>query len=280
MDLTIKTKKISNISIYETEKFISILKSFKEQFTIYITTFTCKIECVYGTFRFSANGVIKKSELYFITKVKRHVIKLPTYPHIDQSKIEHQRSFMRNNRRYTKDLYELDLSAAYWSITYKDGYIDKELYEKGLTLSKKVRLVALGALAKKLIIEDFDGEKYVNRRQEPLHESAHVFFNAQYKTSLLMKEARAIAGKDTMFIWSDAIFFRGLDNLKKLVDFFEKKEIKFKYFKIDSINYRDYVATVTSTEYGEANKGKKEVRPFNFSKMGLDDIEFLKQLEN
>ena len=61
MELTIKTKKISNISVYETEKFISILKSYKEQFTIYITTFTCKIECVYGTFRFSANGVIKKS---------------------------------------------------------------------------------------------------------------------------------------------------------------------------------------------------------------------------
>lgn len=251
-------------NVVNTDTLIFDLKANREPFKLSLTTFTKKIECQYGTFRYCAKGTIKQHELYFIQKVKRYVLNLPSFPKIDRTTIRYVKNFMILNKRWTKELHEVDLSAAYWSIAYMDGHIYRELYEEGLKLSKKVRLVALGALAKRITIMYFDGDIFSIPEVEELHPSANIFFNAVMKTAALMNKAHSLTDGNTLFIWSDAIFFKGDKNLQRISDLFNKEKIAFKTFNIDSIKYYKYIATIKSKEFAEANKGEREEREFNF----------------
>ena len=266
----IKPQKSSpQTGVVDIELFISDMKNSNEQFKLSVTTFTKRLECAYGTFKYSQKGTIKPWELYFIAKVKRHIMALDNYPVVKQENLQYIKNYITGNKRHSKEIYEIDLSAAYWTLTYRDGWLSTEIYNEGLKLSKKIRLVALGALAKRTTTMDFNGYTFENFKLQPLSPAATVFFNATKRVSQLMNEARNICGTDTFFIWSDAIFFKGNDNLIKLKQFFKDNKINIKYFKIDSINYRNHIATVKSEDYAKRNDDKKALRPFNFKIMEL-----------
>jgi hypothetical protein len=264
LKITKKSKSMS-IKIANTDTMISDLKHNGEHFKLTLTTFTKKIECNIGTFRYLSCSEIPLNEMYFIKKVKKHVLNLPQYPVVKNSDISYIKNYITgDNKTFTSQLIEIDLSAAYWSITYQDGYISKEIYEEGLKLSKKIRLVALGALARKLTTIEFDGYSYSPPVTEPLHPSATVFFNACLKTSAIMNNLRALMPDDVFFIWSDAIFFRGYENFKKVSDFLKKRDIKFKSFNIDKLKYKNNIAYIYSEDFAKKHGGKRGLRTFNF----------------
>jgi len=257
------------VPVVDLDLFIDDMKLNGEVFKLAVTTFTKKLDCQYGTFKYSQKGSIKEWELYFISKVKKHIMSLESFPDVRPENLQYIKNFIVKEARYTKQLHEIDLSAAYWSITHSDGYLTDDLYNEGLKLSKKIRLVSLGALAKRVTTMDFNGLNFENIDLQPLSPAATVFFNATKRVSQLMNEARAICGLEAMFIWSDAIFFKGDENLIKLKYFFKEKGVNFKSFKIDAIKYKNHVATVTSLDYAFRNEDKKEDRPFNFKIMEL-----------
>lgn len=263
------SKSSPQTAIVDIELFIKDLKYNNEKFKLSVTTFTKRLECQYGTFKYSQKGTIKPWELYFIAKVKKHIMTLNDYPSVKPENLQYIKNYISGNKRFIKQCYEIDLSAAYWTLTYMDGWINKEIYNEGLKLSKKIRLVALGALAKRVTTMEFNGYNFENIQMQALSPAATVFFNATKRVSEIMNEARAITGMDTFFIWSDAIFFKGDENLNKLLDFFKSKKINIKWFKIDSITYKNHVATVKSEDYAYRNKGEKGERPFNFKIMEI-----------
>lgn len=57
------------------------------------------------------------------------------------------------------NIVEIDISAAYWSCALQLGIIDISTYEKGLTMSKAARLVALGSLASSKMVFSFNGKE-------------------------------------------------------------------------------------------------------------------------
>lgn len=249
--------------------FIDDLKMNEERFKLRLTTFTKRLYTqLFGDFKSSEkNNNIKKGELYFIAKVRRHVETLEKYPVVTETDFDYIRNYLRPNTKYVRECNEIDLSAAYWTLTYRDGSLSTELYNEGLKLSKTIRLVALGALATRVMEMEFDGKKYGNLTKEPLLPHASVFFRATQLTWQLMNEAREICGKETFFIWSDAIFFRGKNNLIELKDFFKHKGINISHFKVDSITYKNSVATVMSKDYASQKGWEKEKRTFNFKKL-------------
>lgn len=65
------------------------------------------------------------------------------------------------------NIVEIDISAAYWNCAYQLGIIETATYEKGLTLSKSARLVALGSLASSKAVFRFNGKdlKYIGENK-------------------------------------------------------------------------------------------------------------------
>lgn len=120
-------------------------------------------------------------------------------------------------------LSEVDLNGAYWTAAYLLGYISQACYERGcevgedgeLEVPKHVRLIALGALARKRTVREFvPGEGY---KLLPLEYDSHlggVFFDcAKLIGSVMMKCVSALnaAGIDKnpfLFFWFDALFVR------------------------------------------------------------------------
>lgn len=262
---------MGRLNVYEINNIEYCLKKLKLKFTVESTTFTHKIECVYGTFFFNSNKTIPTRELWIISLVKKHCEKLEVIDIIDTRKTIFQRSNVTKSKTLSSDLFEIDLKSAYWAVCFQKGYISPELYDKGLKVSKKARLAALGATARRVIYREFDGESYVNRQTILPGRIANVFYYAQLRVSSIMKDCVDISQwhrkEDFVFYWADAIFVRGKNSLELIETHLESIGMQFSKFKIDKIIYNKSKRSfrVESIEYFKA-KGKP-FRNFNFSKI-------------
>lgn len=139
------------------------------------------------------------------------------------------------------DVCEIDVNGAYWEIAKRKGYISEKIYKKGLTVDKKTRLIALGALAtvKRRFEFSYNSEtgKYdENRLEDKKNEiTRSYFFDVAKELDIIMNEFCEINGMNGIYLfWVDAFF---VDNYraKEMVDFFAKKGLKVKRKKIPVI---------------------------------------------
>lgn len=263
--MEIKTKS----KIIQIAEHVDLIGSFRDNhipFNLKSTTFTKKVDCILGEFKFMEKGNnIKQHELYFIKKVQKHCLDIGKYPNVNRSLITYTRKNVFKKRVFKKEIYEIDLSAAYWTLTYRDGWLSDEIYKEGLTLSKEVRLISLGSLAKSLLDMDYDGYVYTRIEKCPPLPYAGIFFKAAATTDKYLKLAYLMSGDNAFFYWCDAIFITGKHTFKMVSDFFEANNLEFKSYKIDWLSVNKNIVTVSSKVYANKKKNPlKEKRVFTF----------------
>lgn len=219
---------------------------------------------------FLAPSFLKKSDLGFIKKVKDFAKKtdLPQTG-VNSSDISYYR--FNSIPEETGEVMEIDVNKAYWELAHRYGYISSEIYQAGLDtekIGKLTRLVALGSLASKKKVFQFDGQNYhpIGYQFDPVLRS--YFFHVSLELDLIMNRIFTDIGESALFYWFDAFFVspevagyienelnrEGLGIKKQPIR--EVKKIKsnsFEYLKISDLD-----------------KGKPRVRTFTIPNQTLN----------
>lgn len=108
---------------------------------------------------------------------------------------------------------EIDVSSAYWKTAFNLGYIDRSLFKLGNdqdVIRKKVRLMALGSLAKRTEIITYCPPYRPKDMTVQLETcDLEVFWdNISYSFGLVMQEAFNTFSRQMLGYWVDAIFIR------------------------------------------------------------------------
>lgn len=106
-----------------------------------------KVQVIKGDLKctYFPNEFKSKKGMYFIKKVKEYVIKNNINFNFDL-KVDYNKMNKKTalNKWYKSDVYEIDLKAAYWYFFKQNGFCNDDLFNEGLTVDKKVRLMEIG----------------------------------------------------------------------------------------------------------------------------------------
>jgi len=217
---------------------------------------------------------LKPSEMYFFKYLEKNIIpvKLEDAQTIRAriNYIYYNRSIMHEVRHENKvlvfnDCFEIDLNSAYWESARRLGIISAEVYERGLTLSKKVRLMALGNLAKRPINMYFDGQKYHSERA-PIPPMAKYFFACADYTDNVIAEIFNRNVDFCLFYWVDALFVKG-EIKREICAYLD--EIKFPY-KVKSINSITFTKNHIETDFFCTKTNLQKQKIYNVEKQAID----------
>lgn len=194
---------------------------------------------------------IKKAEMYFFRYLESNIIpvKLEDADTIKAriNYIYYNRSIMHEVRHENKVLvfencYEIDLNSAYWESAKRLGIINEDVYKRGLSISKKVRLMALGNLAKRPINMFFDGKKYTSSRT-PQPPTAKYFFACADYTDNVISSVFDRNIDFCLFYWIDALFVRS-EIKDEICAQLDKISFPYKVKFIDKITFqKEYIET-------------------------------------
>lgn len=121
-------------------------------------------------------------------------------PHFAEFKIAPHESVEARN------VWEVDLTKAYYYSAYILGYISEEFFNKTLKLPKQIRLRLLGSIATIKNIETFDGEEIIYEQiSDPLFRA--VWHNVSCKVDKVMSDIAHALGDHFLFYWVDGIYF-------------------------------------------------------------------------
>ena len=225
-----------NIQCYNPEQFLTDLKRNKQPFILEKTLYTKRIYCKFGKLVWNQKTELKFKDLNFINSVRRHAEKLNNIPeYLNRKNIYYINKNSDKPKNFSKNIYEIDLSGAYWELAYKNNYISYEIYKSGLEVKKKVRLMALGNLAKRTAVMQFNGNEFLPITYKESQKTKNIFFDVAKQTDEIMRKMAILCGNDYIFYWVDAIFFRGEKNFEILKEWLEANEIKFKTIRIKEI---------------------------------------------
>ena len=238
-------------------EFIKFKIPFKK---ISTSTRTTLITDGFGTFE-NKESAFPANELHFIKSVKDYVVKNKTYQKVrnyfrkdgSEKRIKY---FYYNKTVKPGDIfegcYEVDIKNCYWDTAYFHyNLFSKEIYEKGLTVSKKSRLAAIGAFAKIQLVVEFDGKnqkKLPNIRSKKTeflwHTICHKIGKTIYKSSKL-------ATDDFLFFWVDGVFLKSKSQVKTLQKFLKKNGYQSSVSYCEWIKFENNGLTVKSIEKGK-----------------------------
>ncbi len=265
-----------------------ILFKFKEKgipFFLEQTMFTKKITSKYGVMEFLLrSNLISKKDLGFIGLVKKYCEKNRMPFLTNRKKIEYIfDGKLKKNYELKKDLFEIDLTGAYWNFAFQEKAISSDIYLRGLEVDKKVRLIALGNLAKRTLELEFNGKEYIKNKFRHSLLTENVFFHVSYLTDLLMKKLIVIANDSFLFYWVDAIFVQGEKARDEIIEYLNSEEIKHKVIKLNSVRKLNNKVITKDESHVNLKKDKKTgliinefgERCFNFRK--TDSVNLIKR---
>lgn len=259
---------MTKLKLRNPKDFIRRLKANKQPFKIVSTVLTKTIITDTNEYFYSAKTGLKNAELNLIKTVKEYVVKNNITAKCNRKHIQYINKGLLKNGTYTKDLYEIDLKSAYWNFALKNGFISKEIYERGNNtkmISKKARLIALGNLAKRKTYIEFDGENFIKAEFESSTETENVFFKVSQQTDLIMNKCKLIAGSNYLFYWCDAIFVNSKAAKDQIEQFLNINKVMFKTIPINKILKTRAYIRVWDDEH-------KEPRPFIFEPLKIKDL--------
>jgi len=169
-----------------------------------------------GWEKFSFEFVLKgfsNRELLFIQKVKRHFAGL--------ERPERLRPYGTGTTYWGNvggleigdypGYVEIDVNSCYWEVAKQLGYLTEELYLEGkdeTKVRKKLRLVSLGALAKKVIVFEYDRDGELIDISEDICDEEIFWDNITYRFSLTMEAIKKAFYRDVLGYWVDAFFVK------------------------------------------------------------------------
>lgn len=241
-------------------------------FRVEKTTFGVKFFTPLGDYSFfEKSSPVPMSELWFIQKVKKYAEKLSLVFNVDRSRINYLRTDNLSEGYKCENVYEVDISSAYWNFAHREGIISDEIFSIQDRVSKVTRLAALGSLAKLTYNLKYNGEgwKYGATTEAP---KADYFFRVAELTGEVTGEMEMISGDDFIFSWVDAAFVFP-ESLSIVCELLKSKGLGFSIYKIDSIEVVKGVAKVCSKEWQEKKKEKTPERLFCLKKPAFDFLE-------
>lgn len=221
------------------------------------------------------------ADLNFIKRVKKYILEndIPDrFVDVDylDSKIHYIDVGVYSSGVVIEDLLEIDINGAYWETAYILGVISKPIYERGKELDKKVRLAALGSLAKRKDVWKFDGKK-MKREVVRSYQTENIWFAICKRVSDVMQEAVKLIGKDFVFYWVDGIYIRNDKSLLgSLISLFASYGYETKVKSIHKVEFKDSSFDV----YGVKNEDHREFfYPVSGSKGKVSDYNEDKRLK-
>jgi hypothetical protein len=218
-------------------------------------------------------------DMHFMQKVKKSAMETG----LPEVKLKRKVSYIQysdiQNGTY-EEATELDVNGAYWKIAYNLGYIPLDIYEEGLEVDKKCRLMALGGLATSKIVYEYNPrtDKYfkTDKIENPITRS--YFFDIANTLDGIMKSIMEGVSKNIYFYWVDAFFMK--DFLSEYVtEALLKKGLYCKYKLVDKIE----AYNITNlTQRIDVHMKDGQVKPFFRKKKGSDkvmNLEFAAMIE-
>jgi hypothetical protein len=185
----------------EHENYINALICAQIPHRITYTSRSVKVETHKGDIVFSPSD-FKQKDLSFIANVKKEVIAAGA--------VQIKKEFDFYNIVWSKKdvpdaLVEVDANMAYWFFAYKNGYICRKTYEKGLDVPKPVRLAAFGSAATIRRTAIFDGEKYSEFEETMSDAGRAAFFNVAYEVCSMLRDCCETVPGAFVLYWVDAV---------------------------------------------------------------------------
>jgi len=203
----------------------------------------------------------KPKDLNFIKSVKNYIIKNEIYmrPAFEKQYFASDVHYMRIAKvpigELFENVFEVDLDEAYWKTAHLLGIINDDIYVKGQkgSISKQVRLTALGSLAKKVYYYQFKGDSLRNIKSEsdPLLEN--LWFTICKRVADVMNDCIKALGKEFIFYWVDGIYIKGKQkNLNTTMRIFRDYGYNVKQKKISQIYFHE--KGFTCNDYGTVKR--------------------------
>ncbi len=308
------------IQVKDISEIIQAFKDSKIPFLLESTTFTKKLITKDKIFHYIPVSDMLNCEAGLIRSVKMFADKIDAklLPKVNRMKISYIRNGYYNVGLHENDEYfEIDLNKAFWEFSFREKTISEKIYLRGLNKDefgndippilnakgeitnhnrKPSRLIAMGNLAKRKQFLQFNGNVFSRPKSEPARNES-IFFNVAQLTDATMKRLELIAGRDFIFYWCDAIFFRGTKTRDNICEFLQDQmKFEFKVIPINKIDVRndsikvwDNIHLFTLQDFEENNCKKNEIgkpkpRPFLFRSLDTIDlsnlVEFKKEKYN
>lgn len=193
------------------------------------------------------------AELNFIKQVKSHIVANNTFKKVrnyfkDEQRIKKIKYFFYNKKRQPGDrfeeVYEIDLKNAYWDTAYnlpKDGtkLFSNEIYAKGLTVSKKSRLAAIGSLARVKRITEFDGTDQKTLPDERSIETEFLWHTICNKIGKTMAKGSKMTKDEFLFFWVDAMFVKSKEAKDEIEKYFKSLGYQYSVYKCEWVSFQD-----------------------------------------
>lgn len=200
---------------------------------------------------------LEPAHLNYIKQVKRHAREL-TKERVEVPKITYYNQAKIPDRTVYNQVVEMDVNQAYFDIALHNGYLTQKLYDKGMILPKKVRLVALGSLASRKEVWEYCPKRKIMIEQPEVCDeiTRSYFFDVSSQLDDIMTDIfKGFYGHVIMY-WVDAFFvkngtpFEEINN-KEIINRVGECNLSVKFKELDYICRRG--AKVIAKE-----KGKKE----------------------
>lgn len=181
-----------------------------------------------------------------------------------------------------KDYIEVDVNAAYWDIAYQLGYIDKRIYDYGISfrkrnkkIGKRACLVSLGSMASKKKMYHFDGDFFEFLDYDVDEVTRSYFFDISKYLDVIMNEIILEIGRECfLFYWVDAFFVKR-NQAQKVISLLKKHSLKS---KVKNLMHIDIHRTDSGFMFWILEKGnlypdKTDINIRQFQKQGVNDHE-------
>lgn len=239
-----RQKKPEKIKTENTNHFEEIKKYLiknKIDFEMILTNYTAEIKSPFNI-KASKNTIEKRAFIGF-NKIKKDLREytaneLPTRKDFNQYYDSREENFNLLNKQ--KKLFNIDLTAAYLTILFNDGFISFDTFNFCYNLlTKEERLQCVGMLASKKTIFRYERGELVNAYQQ-IKETEGVFFYCVDRTAQIINKIKEIISPESfVFSWVDSVYYLNDADTEIIGQYLTSIDIKYKYKILENVSVQE-----------------------------------------
>lgn len=250
-------------------KGIQGLQHRNEEFVFETVNGSYKLEVEGKTSNYRGNKQrLKPYELGFVNRVRNHIkrnsiwLKFPEFYYPED--ISYMITSKKKSGTIMDDVVEIDIKSAYWRTAYYLGVLSEDLYKEGTgeivrdknnPISKQIRLMALGSLAKKRIRKHYKGNLITKIEIIRSVMTENIWYSICKRVSDVMGEIMKEVGDDFIFYWVDGIYVKNNPkNIEKITKILTEWDYEYTIEPSFSIRYEEAFFFVKNKDTGTERK--------------------------
>ena len=256
-----KSKKFLVTTRNEAEIIADLIRE-KINFDVLATNYTTEIKLIDTghSYFFSANSKLNFKLFGTLSTLKKETANVTiaedNEKNISYYSINKNNFKAANNKGSYKEVFNIDITAAYVTVLKNKNYISEALYTKILKLPKMDRLAIVGMLATKKVIYEIRDGKEKSARIETDKERRKIFFEASKVIDEILFECREAAGKSFLFFWVDGIYLKDKAAHDKIKSILAANKLNYKEQVLTNFNY-EVDSEVLTIHYENEENTKK-----------------------